>query len=171
VLSDEERTEIRALVPPDGQARGAVVEALSSIQTRRGWVSDEDVEGIADVLGMTPAEVQDVATFYSLIYQRPVGRHVLLVCDSVSCWLNGYEDVLAHLTSRLGVSLGETTPDGAFTLLPAACLGLCDRAPALMVDDVPYGPLDAEAVDALLRANGWSGRPEAADMDRADGGG
>jgi NADH-quinone oxidoreductase subunit E len=165
VLPDEVRAEIRASVPSEGPARAAVVDALSAVQRARGWVSDEDVADIAAEIGMSAAEVDDVATFYSLVFRRPVGRHVILVCDSVSCWLNGSDDIVEHLTSTLGISVGETTADGAFTVLPAGCLGLCERAPALLVDDVTHGPLDPSGVDALLAEKGWRGRQTAADID------
>jgi NADH-quinone oxidoreductase subunit E len=95
-------------------------------------------------------EVEGVATFYNLIFRQPVGRHVILLCDSVSCWITGYHGILDHLQAVLGISLGETTPDGRFTLLPIACLGCCDHAPALMVDDDLHLDLTPERVDALL---------------------
>ena len=79
------------------------------------------------MLGMSLADLESVATFYSLIFRKPVGRHVILLCDSVSCWIMGYETVRDHLRRRLGIDLGETTPDGRFTLLTIPCLGACDR--------------------------------------------
>jgi NADH-quinone oxidoreductase subunit E len=103
------------------------------------------------MLGMTPAEVDSIATFFSLIYRRPVGKHVILVCDSVSCWLVGYEDVKQHLMEMLGISLGETTKDGRFTLLPSACLGVCEEAPAMMIDDDLYTHLTPSLVDEILQ--------------------
>ncbi len=163
MLSDEERAAIGAAVPPDGEPRTAVVDALTIVQRRRGWVSDEDVADVAEALGMSAADVDDTASFYSLIYRRPVGRHVILVCDSVVCWLTGHEDVLAHLTGRLGIGLGETTADGTFTLLPVACLGLCEEAPAVLVDDEPHTRLDGRRVDEILARYGWApGQAEAA---------
>jgi NADH-quinone oxidoreductase subunit E len=99
---------------------------------------------------MTPAELDAVATFYNLIFRKPVGKHVILVCDSVSCWIMGYERILQHLRDRLGIVLGETTADGVFTLLPIVCLGACDQAPAMMIDDELYGDLDAAKIDEIL---------------------
>jgi NADH-quinone oxidoreductase subunit E len=99
---------------------------------------------------MTPDELDSVATFYSLIYRQPVGRHVILICDSVTCWIMGYEDLLAHLTDCLGIGLGETTEDGRFTLLPVACLGACDHAPAMMIGDELYDDLDRLKIDRIL---------------------
>jgi NADH-quinone oxidoreductase subunit E len=99
---------------------------------------------------MTPDELESVATFYNLIFRRPVGRHVILICDSVTCWIMGYDRLRQHLTSRLGIQLGETSADGRFTLLPNVCLGTCDHAPALMIDDDLHRDLDAAQLDDIL---------------------
>jgi len=154
MLSAEERERILAEIPPESDPSAAVIEALKIVQMRSGWVSDEQLADVAETLEMSAAEVENVATFYNHIHRRPVGTHVILVCDSVSCWLTGYEDVVARLSERLGIGLGETTADGLFTLLPVACLGACDRAPAMMVDDVLYTGLDAAAIDETLARYG-----------------
>jgi NADH-quinone oxidoreductase subunit E len=99
---------------------------------------------------MTVDELEGVASFYNLIFRKPVGRHVILICDSISCWIMGYERMREHLTTRLGINLGETTADGRFTLLPIDCLGACDHAPALMIDDDLHGDLDPEKIDEIL---------------------
>jgi NADH-quinone oxidoreductase subunit E len=91
-----------------------------------------------------------VATFYNLIFRKPVGKHVILLCDSVSCWIMGYTRLREHLQSRLGIRLGETTADGQFTFLPIVCLGTCDHAPAMMIEDELYRDLDPEKLDAVL---------------------
>jgi NADH-quinone oxidoreductase subunit E len=150
MLNAEEKREILAEAADFEQPRAAVPRALKVVQRRRGWVSDEDVKDVADVLGLTPDEVDSIATFYSLIFRRPVGRHVILICDSVSCYVTGYETVREHLVRRLGISLGETTADGRFTLLPVACLGLCEQAPAMMIGEDVHGNLTPEKVDAIL---------------------
>jgi len=126
------------------------VDALNIIQRNRGWVSDEAVNDLADMLDMTAAELDAVATFYSFIFRRPVGRHVILICDSIACWVMGYNPLLDALTRRFDITFGETTPDKRFTLLPITCLGACDRAPAVMVDDDLYGPVTAETMDEIL---------------------
>ena len=107
---------------------------------------------------MTPDELDGVATFYSLIFRRPVGQHVILLCDSISCWIMGYERLHTHLRSRLGITLGETTAVGQFTLLPIPCLGTCDHAPALMIDDELYRDLDPEKLDQVLEHYAQQGR-------------
>ena len=99
---------------------------------------------------MTDDELDSVATCYNLILRKPIGRHCILVCDSVSCWIMGSEQIQDHLTRRLGVEFGQTTADGRFTVLPSACLGACDQAPAMMVDDELYVNLDPEKIDGIL---------------------
>ncbi|MCA9433454.1 MAG: NADH-quinone oxidoreductase subunit NuoE, partial [Candidatus Omnitrophica bacterium] len=95
-------------------------------------------------------ELDSVATFYNLLFRQPVGRHVVMVCDSVSCWIMGYEKIRQYLMDKLGVGMGETTPDGRFTLLPICCLGNCDRAPAMMVGEDLHQDLTPEKIDAIL---------------------
>jgi len=150
MLTQDEQREIDSEIEKAVNNKAAVIDALKVVQRHRGWVSDEALEEIARILEMTPAEVDSVATFFSLIYRRPVGRHVVLICDSVSCWLLGYEDIKAHLMERLGIGMGETTTDGRFTLLPVACLGACDEAPAMMIDETLYTKLTPELTDEIL---------------------
>jgi NADH-quinone oxidoreductase subunit E len=150
MLTEQERQEIQEELSHYPQKRAASIEALKVVQGRRGWVSDECLRDIAQLLDMTPDELDNVATFYNLIFRRPVGKHVILMCDSVSCWIMGYEGLRDHLKARLGIGLGETSPDGRFTLLPNVCLGACDRAPALMVDEDLYTDLDEQKIDQIL---------------------
>ena len=130
--------------------KAAVIEALKIVQEERRWVSDENVDDIAALLGMSADEVDSVATFYNLIFRRPVGRHVILVCDSISCWVMGYEDLKQGLMDHLQIKYGQTTPDGRFTLLPNACLGCCDHAPALMVDNDLYQDITPNMIKDIL---------------------
>lgn len=151
MLSNEERREIEAEMQHYDDPRAVSIEALKVVQRYRGWVSDESLRDIGELLGMTTADLDGVATFYNLIYRKPVGRHVILVCNSISCWVMGYESVRDYLSRRLEIKLGETTPDGRFTLLPIVCLGACDRAPVMMVDDDLHGDLTPEKIDDILR--------------------
>jgi NADH-quinone oxidoreductase subunit E len=130
--------------------RAAGLDALKLVQKRFGYVSDQHLAEVAALLEMTPAELDGVATFYNLIFRRPVGRHVILLCDSVACWVMGEAGARAQIRERLGIKPGETTPDGRFTLLPIVCLGHCDHAPAMMVDEDQYGDLDAGTLDTIL---------------------
>jgi NADH-quinone oxidoreductase subunit E len=150
MLTETEITKITheaALVPVK---KAAVIEALKIVQEQRRWVSDENVEDIAALLDMSADEVDSVATFYNLIFRQPVGRHVILVCDSISCWVMGYGQIKEELMSLLQIRYGQTTPDGRFTLLPNACLGTCDHAPALMVDQDLYRDLHTGMIRQIL---------------------
>ncbi len=150
MLTDEETREIESDLAQYPYRRAGVIEALKVVQRHRGWVSDECVTDIAELLAMTPDEVDGVATFYNLVFRRPVGRHVILLCDSVSCWVMGHDAVRDRLRAHLGIRPGETTPDGRFTLLPTVCLGACDRAPALMIDGELHGGLDPGTIESIL---------------------
>ncbi len=144
MLTEEERREIEEELPRYATRRAVCIDAMRIVQRHRGWLSDEALQDIAAFLGMTPHELEGVATFYNLIFRQPVGRHVILLCDSVSCWIMGYERVHERLTGHLGIDFGATTPDGRFTLLPIVCLGACDQAPVMMVDEDLHGDLLAE---------------------------
>jgi len=150
MLTAEERNQIDEEVSHYPTKRAACVEALKIVQKDRGWVSDESLKEVALYLDMTPDELDNVATFYNLIFRRPVGKHVILLCDSVSCWLMGYSDVRRKLIEQLGVDFGGTTGDGRFTLLPTVCLGDCDHAPAMMIDEDLYNSLKAENIEQIL---------------------
>jgi len=150
MLTQNERQEIEAEFGRYPQKRAVCIEALKIVQRHRGWVPDEGIKDVAELLGMSPHEVDAVATFYNLIYRRPVGRHVVHLCDSVSCWVMGCDTVCAHLKSRLGVGLGATTADGRFTLLPIACLGACDHAPVMMINGELHEDLSPERIDETL---------------------
>jgi NADH-quinone oxidoreductase subunit E len=154
MLSEEEKKEIQTELRQYDHKRAACVEALKIVQHHHGWVSDDNLQELAKLLDMTPDELDAVATFYSLIFRKPVGRHVILICDSITCWIMGYEDLRAHLTSRLGIDLGQTTEDGRFTLLPIPCLGTCDHAPAMMIDEDLHYDLNREKIDQILARYG-----------------
>lgn len=150
MLSDIEKQEIEAEIPNYAQKQAVCIDALKIVQRHQGWVNDEAIQDLAGFLDMSPAELDAVATFYNLIYRAPVGRHVILICNSISCWVMGYERVHASLHKALGIDLGETTSDGRFTLLPNVCIGTCDHAPAMMIDDDTYTDLDEGKVTSIL---------------------
>ncbi len=130
--------------------RAASIEALKIVQKRYGWVPDAAIAEIGGLLGIPASDVEGVATFYNLIFRRPVGRHVIKVCDSISCFLTGYDDVRSAFSAKLGIQLGQTTADGRFTLLPICCLGACDKGPVLMIDDDTHGNIAPDKIDQLL---------------------
>jgi NADH-quinone oxidoreductase subunit E len=150
MLTAEEINEIEAEAAHYPKREAVSIDALKIVQRHRGWVSDESLRDIAGHLGMSQTDLDSIATFYNLIYRKPVGRHVILVCDSVSCWIMGGDRMREHLHERLGIGLGETTPDNRFTLLPNVCLGCCDHAPAMMIDGDLHSDLNARKIDTEL---------------------
>jgi NADH-quinone oxidoreductase subunit E len=150
MLTDNIRSEIESEAAHVNPKSGACIDALRIVQRHHRWVSDEHVRDVATLLDMTPAEVDSVATFYNLILRRTVGRHVIRICSSVSCYIMGYEQIRDHLCQRLGIKEGETTRDGRFTLIPNQCLGNCDHAPSFMINDDLYQDLDPAKIDAVL---------------------
>jgi NADH-quinone oxidoreductase subunit E len=141
---------LEAKITAAAHPRELVVDVMLALQAQVGYLSDEAVAAAAELLRMTPLEIEELATFYTFIYREPVGRYVIHVCDSVICWMNGADSLAAHLSRRLGIAMGETTADGLFTLLPVCCIGYCDRSPAILVNQRVYGPLTPESLDALL---------------------
>ena len=150
MLTVEEINEIEAEAAHYPRRDAVSIDALKIVQKHRGWVDDESLRDIAAHIGVSPTDLDSVATFYNLIFRRPVGRHVIMVCDSVSCWIMGHERNGKHLHDRLGIKFGETTPDNRFTLLPIVCLGCCDHAPAMMVDGDLHSDLDPQTIDSQL---------------------
>lgn len=150
MLSATEQQHIDEEAKAYPERRAAGIDALLIVQRERGWISDEALCDVAGHLGLSPHELESVATFYSLILRRPVGRHVIRLCDSVSCWLTGYEKIHAALRAQLDIDFGETSADGRFTLLPNVCLGLCEYAPAMHIDDDAHYDLVPENLARIL---------------------
>ncbi len=150
MLTDQEKLEIEAEATHYPNREAVCVDALKIVQRHRGWVSDESVRDIAALLGMSADDLDSVATFYNLIFREPVGRHVIMMCDSISCWIMGYPALRARLKETLGVDMGETTKDGRFTLLPNVCLGACDHAPTMMIDGDLVGDVSADQIEGIL---------------------
>ena len=150
MLSEVEIKEIQEEIKQYPYPAVACIDALKIVQKHRGWVSDESVKDIAQLLGISNEEVDGVATFYSRIYRKPVGRNVILVCDSVSCMIMGYESLYEYISGKLGIAFGGTSTDGRFTLLPISCLGDCDNAPAMMINNDHFNRLTADIIDELL---------------------
>lgn len=150
VISDKVRKEIEDQFSQFPYKQAACIEALTIVQGNNRWISDEAITELAEILDMTKEGVDSVATFYSMVYRQPVGRHVIHVCDSVSCWVMGYEQIYDHLQKKLGIAYGQTSSDDRFTLLPMNCLGTCDHAPALLLDKDLHQDLTLEKLDELL---------------------
>ncbi|HEY9045598.1 MAG TPA: NADH-quinone oxidoreductase subunit NuoE [Ohtaekwangia sp.] len=150
MLSLEEIHEIDEAIRVVPYRKAACIEALKVVQEHRRWISDESLKDIAVYLHMSAEELDSVATFYNLIFRKPVGRHVILLCDSISCWVMGYETIRQAIMQQLSVKYGETTADNRFTLLPNPCLGTCDHAPALMIDHDLYRDVTIDQLPEIL---------------------
>jgi len=151
-LSEAERSAIEHELHHYENPRAASIEALKIVQKARGWVPDGACDAIGAILGIPASDVEGVATFYSQIFRVPVGRHIIRVCDSMTCYIGGHESVLGAIEQQLGIVPGQTTADDRFTLIPVCCLGNCDKAPALMIDDDTFGDVQPDGVAALLEA-------------------
>lgn len=149
-LSEAEIHEIEHEKTHYPYAQAVGLEALKIVQKHQGWVSDESLLAVSEYLDIPVAELEGVATFFNLIYRQPVGRNVILLCDSVTCWMLGCDSMKEHLSKRLGIDYGQTTEDGLFTLIPVPCLGDCDKAPVMMVGRDTHRNLTPEKIDQVL---------------------
>ncbi len=151
MLSTEAKERIVQLKSRYPQSKSALLPALHLAQREHdGWLSDEVLAEVAQVMGLPPAEVRSVASFYTMFNRRPVGKHLVQVCTNLSCSLLGADHIVEHLKRKLGIEAGETTPDGLFTLLEVECLGSCGTAPMMQVNDTYYEGLTVERVDEIL---------------------
>jgi NADH-quinone oxidoreductase subunit E len=130
--------------------REAAVDVMKELQRHYGWLTDDAVVEAAELLDLSPLQVEELATFYEMIYRRPVGKKVIHVCDSISCWSVGGDTLMAHLAALLGVRPGQVTLDGQFTILPCACLGNCGDGPTMMIGERIYGKITADALVEIL---------------------
>jgi NADH-quinone oxidoreductase subunit E len=138
---------------PAGRRASAVLPLLDLAQRQHGgWLPRAAMDRVAELLGMAPIRVYEVATFYTMFNLRPVGRYLLQACTTTPCWLRGSEQVVSTCERKLGISVGGTTPDGLFTLVEVECLGACVNAPILQVNDDFYEDLDGPATEVLLDA-------------------
>jgi NADH-quinone oxidoreductase subunit E len=150
LLKPETIEHLQDLVSRARQPREAALDVLRVIQNEHGWVPDEGMALAARILGLSPLQVEELATFYDKIYRRPVGKRVIHVCDSICCWSRDGEEVYRYLQKKLGIEPGGTTADGIFTLLPTCCLGACGEAPAMIVGLTLYERLTPERIDEIL---------------------
>ncbi len=138
---------------PEGRQASAVMALLDLAQRQNdGWLSPEVIEYVANYLEMAPIRVHEVASFYSMYYTKPVGKHLVQVCRTTPCWLRGAAGLTDTCRDKLGVGLGETTEDGQFTLVEVECLGACANAPVVQIGDDYYEDLSPERLSALLDA-------------------
>lgn len=150
MLSEKEREEIHEEMRLYPFPAAACVDALKIVQRHRGWISDAALKDIGYELSMSADEVDGIATFYTRIYRKPVGRNIILICEGISCMVMDYETVYEFISKKLGIKFGETTADDRFTLLPVSCLGDCDHAPVMMINNDHYNNLDIKEIDGII---------------------
>ena len=153
LISEQSRTDIDRWIKkyPEEQKRSAVMSALRIVQDQNnGYLTTDLMDAVAEYLDMPSIAVYEVATFYSMFELEPVGRHKICLCTNISCMLCGSDNIVEHLTQRLGIAMGQTTPDGRFTLKEVECLGACVEAPMFQIGDTYYGNLTAEKIDKIL---------------------
>ena len=162
MISEETRKRFDELVTHYPERRSVLIPMLHEVQAEVGYLSSEAIEWVAGYLDLSPADVMSVASFYDMLHLEPVGRHMIYVCHNISCALLGAERLIRHLESRLGIRMGETTPDGRISLKRMECLASCGTGPAIQLDGVYHENMTPERLDALLetlRADGEAPRP------------
>jgi NADH-quinone oxidoreductase subunit E len=157
MIPEQLRTDLEQRVTAAVTRREAAVDIIKELQRHYGWLTDEALDEAAQLLGLSPLEVEELATFYEMIYRRPVGRHVIHLCDSISCWAMGGETLLKSVMQLLKIEPGMTTSDGSTTLLPCSCLGNCGEAPCMMIDEKQYGRMTPETAAAIISTLFMSG--------------
>lgn len=150
MLSDSEKNEINEETKQYPYRQAVCIDALKIVQHHRGWISDEAIADIASELNLSDDEVDGIATFYTRIYRKPVGRNVILICEGIACMVMDYQTIYQYISGKLGIKFGETTSDNRFTLLPVSCLGDCDHAPVMMVNGEHYNDLTPGKINEIL---------------------
>ncbi len=149
-FTDTARRELEAILARYPDKEAAILPALHLAQREFGYVSEEAIVCVAETLGFTPARIEGVVTFYTMFNRKPMGMYHVQICRNLSCSLLGAEHLIEHVSKKLGIKPGETTPDGRFTLSTVECLGSCGTAPVLQVNDDYHEELTEEKIDALL---------------------
>jgi len=150
MIADETQKRLDDLVARYPEKRSALIPILHEVQAETGYLSPEVIAWVAGYLGLSPADVMSVASFYDMFNLESVGRHMIYVCQNLSCSLLGAERLIRQLEDRLGIRIGETTPDGLITLKRMECLASCGTAPAIQIDGIFYERLTPERLDELL---------------------
>lgn len=150
MLSETACRQIQDLIGKYPQKRSALIPSLHLVQKEVGYLSHETVCEIAGIFDLSPNEVYEVVSFYTMFYKQPMGKYVIQVCTNISCLLCNAEEILNHLTGRLGIKLGETTPDKKYTLLEVECLGSCGTSPVVQINEDYYEDLTPEKLNRIL---------------------
>jgi NADH-quinone oxidoreductase E subunit len=150
MLGGETRSKIQALIKRYPEGRSALIPALVLAQKDAGYLSPAVICEVAEIFQLTPNQIHEVASFYTMLFKEPVGKYVIWVCTNISCLLNNSEVIMAHLEGKLGIKPGETTPDRRFTLIEAECLASCGTAPVVQINDDYHENLTVERLDQIL---------------------
>ena len=150
MISEQAKEKMRGLAARYPVARSAVLPSLYVAQEEEGYITDEGLQAVAEAIGLTVDDIESVATFYTMYNQQPLGKRVIRVCTSISCYLRGCDKLVEHLEARLGIQRGETTPDGNFTLLTAECLASCGTAPVMQINGEFVENVTLDKADAVL---------------------
>ncbi|GER87846.1 NADH-quinone oxidoreductase subunit E [Dictyobacter vulcani] len=150
MISEQAKQRMRELASRYPMARSAVMPSLHIAQQEEGYITPEGLRAVAEAINLTVADVESVATFYTMYYQKPQGKKIINVCTSISCYLRNCDSLVSHLEKRLGIKRGETTADGNYTLNTVECIASCSSAPALQVNGEFYENLTQESADALI---------------------
>ncbi len=150
MFSEEIGKEVDGIVARYPESRSALLPLLHIIQREKGWVSAESMQWAAERLDLSPAHVEGVVSFYSMYFMKPVGRHVIQLCRTLSCDIRSAQDIRAMIGDKLGIAPGETTGDEKFSLIEVECIGACGTAPAMMIGDDLHENLTPERVGAIL---------------------
>jgi NADH-quinone oxidoreductase subunit E len=150
MLTDQERAHLQDHIAAYPERRAGALYTLQFLQRKAGYLSDEAVNEAAHLTGLSATQLDELITFYTLLHRRPTGKHMIRICDSIACHLAGAGELLSEAERILGVRLGDNSRDGAVTVVPSICLGLCDRAPAALVDESAAGPLDTPGLESLI---------------------
>ncbi|MFQ6109126.1 MAG: NADH-quinone oxidoreductase subunit NuoE [Candidatus Aminicenantales bacterium] len=149
-FSDQTRRKIEGILSRYPRKEAAILPILHLTQKEFGCISAPEEKIVADILGIKPVRVREVVSFYTMLNRQPAGKYHIQVCSNLSCTLMGAETLIEHLQEKLGISVGETTPDKKFTLTDVECLGACEQAPAMMINFDYYGNLDKKKIDDIL---------------------
>jgi len=150
MLSETACRQIQALISKYPRKRSALIPSLQIAQKEIGYLNHDAMQEIARMFELSPNEVHEVISFYTMFYRKPVGKYVILVCTNISCLLCNAEEILAHLTRKLGIKPGETTPDNKYTLMEVECLGSCGTSPVIQINEDYYEDLTPEKLDRIL---------------------
>lgn len=150
--SENLKKRLKKIVAEAHNPREALVDVIMEYQRHTHWLNEDHIKDIGEITELSPLQIDELTTFYNLMFRKPVGKRVILICDSISCTMMGSDTIVDYLCKKLDIKLGGTTQDGIFTLIPICCLGNCGEAPAMLIGGKLHGNLIPEKIDAILEA-------------------